>query len=114
MPSLAPVMTANRPSSRKEGSSSITGSNAIAIALPCPPSCSVKRMEIVHESFVERIRRVDIDAIGCDNVVVLQPNAADAGLARVGLKIERHPFLEYDGRILGRRTEEWSFPRIDA
>src|ERR1039458_8189261 len=104
MPSLAPVMTANRPSRRKEGNSSLTGSSTIGIALPCPASCSVKRMEIVHESFVERIRCVDIDPIGGDNVVVLQPDAADAGLARVWLKIERHSFLEYDGRILRRRT----------
>src|SRR5579864_5229288 len=53
----------------------------------------VQGMQIVHEPFVEGIRRVDVDAIGGDDVVVLEANAADAGLPRVGLEIERHPFL---------------------
>jgi hypothetical protein len=57
-------------------------------------------MQIVHEPFVERIRCVYVDAIGGDDVIVLKANPANAGLSRVRLEIERHPFLQHHGRIL--------------
>src|SRR5467141_3550108 len=71
-------------------------------------------VEIVHQPLVERIGRVDINAIGSDDMIVLETDAADAGLPRVWLEIERHSFLEYDRRILRRRTKVRSLPGIDA
>src|ERR1700686_5243862 len=105
-------MTANRPSRRKEGSSSPTGSGAIWDALPRPPRCGIERMEIVHQPLIERIRRIDIDAVSGHDGVILKPNAANPGLARVGLQIERHSLLERDRRVLRRRTKVRSLPGI--
>src|ERR1700722_7453694 len=71
-------------------------------------------MQLVYEPFVERIRRVDIHAIAGNDVVVLEANPANAGLPRVRLEIECHPFLQYHGRIFGRRAEVRRLPWIDA
>src|SRR5216683_3287928 len=107
-------MTASRPSRRKEGSSSPPGSREIGNALPRASSSGVQGMQIVDEPFVERIRSVNVDAIGGDDVIVLEANAADAGLSRVRLEIECHPFLKHYGRIFRCGAEVRSLPRIHA
>ena len=68
-----------------------------------PISNSVSSLELnlwVIERFVERIRCVNVDAVSCDDVIVLQPDATDLLIARIGLEIERNPFLQHDRRIL--------------
>ena len=53
----------------------------------------VERMAVVHQALVERILRVDVDAVLGDDVVVLQADATVAGLALIGLEVEHHALL---------------------
>src|SRR5579872_3483428 len=102
MPSLAPVITAIRPSRRKEGSWSSLGT-APALLMDSrdkrlPRACRgyVQRVHFIHKALVEGIRGVDVDAVFRNDVIVFQTNAANSGFSRVRLKVKRHTFLEHD------------------
>src|SRR5262245_26229361 len=74
----------------------------------------VERVSVDHQSLVEGVRRVDLHAVRGDDVVILEPDAADAGRAVVRLQIEDHALLQGGRSVLRRRTEERRLPRIRA
>jgi hypothetical protein len=57
-------------------------------------------MKIVYQALIERIRRVNVDAIGGHDVIVLKPDASNARLSGVRFEIKCHPFLEHYRRVL--------------
>src|ERR1700691_1385132 len=105
MPSLDPVTTARRPSSRNEGSVPATISFGIRHPSPGAPRGFVERVEIVHQALVERVGGIDVDAVGGDDVVVLKADAANLWISRIGLEVERHSLLQHDGGVLRCGTE---------
>src|SRR5258708_39431694 len=85
-----------------------------SVGLSCRPCCSIKRMKFVNQPFVERICRVDVDAISGNDMIVLKTDAADARLARIGLQIEGHPFFQHDRSVFRSGTEVRRLPWVDA
>src|SRR5690606_24339162 len=106
IPMPAPVTMAIRPSSRNDGRLS-------AIASAGPPGGGVEGMDVDHQPLVERVGSVDVDPVLGYDVVVLEPDAADPGLAGVGLEVEYHALLEHDRCILRGRAEVRRLPRVD-
>src|SRR5579872_1992592 len=82
--------------------------------LSCPPGSGVKGMQFVYQPLVEWICRVDIDTVSSDDVIVLEPNAADSRLAGVRLEVKRHALFQNHGSVLGRGAEVRRLPGIDA
>src|ERR1700693_3996794 len=114
MPWLAPGITARRPSSRKEGRSGFTCWRTMRRGLPRSAGCRIKGMKIVYEALVERIRRINVDAVGSDDMIVLKPDASYAWLSGVRFQIKSHSLLEHHRRFFRGRAEVGSVPRINA
>src|SRR6187551_1101806 len=83
------------------------------IALAGPTGRLVHRVEVDDEPLVERVLRVDLDAVVRDDVVVLEPDAELVQLAVVRLDVEDHVLAERDRLVLRGRREERRLPRVD-
>jgi hypothetical protein len=57
-------------------------------------------MKVVYQALIERIRRVNVYAVGGNNVIVLQADAPNSRFSRIRLEIKSHPFLEDHRGIL--------------